>query len=344
MTIDLGNITLEILRKSIMITAFVLMMMLIIEYLNVRTKNVWSRSLQHKPFWQIIIAAILGITPGCLGAYTVVSLYTHRIVNLAALITVMIATSGDEAFIMFSMIPQTAVWIHILLFGIAIISGILISVLIKQQNFKKDKSFPFHSQQPNECVSFNKNLFLTQLRHFTLKRFLIIFLSFIFLVFLFIHHHHSHTWDWKYWIFFVSILLTISIAITVPNHFIEKHIWQHIVRHHLLRIFAWTFFTLLTFAILSNYFDIHQWIENNRWELLLLAVLIGIIPESGPHMIFITLFASGTLPFSILLASSISQDGHGMLPLLAESKKDFLIVKTINIIIAFIVGSIGLYF
>ncbi len=46
--------------------------------------------------------------------------------------------------------------------------------------------------------------------------------------------------------------------------------------------------------------------------------------------------------FSILLASSIVQDGHGMLPLLAESKKGFLTVKAINMVLGAIVGIIGL--
>jgi hypothetical protein len=75
--------------------------------------------------------------------------------------------------------------------------------------------------------------------------------------------------------------------------------------------------------------------------LLIIAVLVGIIPESGPHFIFITLFAQGAIPFSVLLASSISQDGHGMLPLLAESKRGFLGVKFVNIIYALIVGLIA---
>jgi len=92
------------------------------------------------------------------------------------------------------------------------------------------------------------------------------------------------------------------------------------------------------------YIDVESWISNNMFVVLLIAVLIGIIPESGPHLLFVTLFASGTIPFSILLASSISQDGHGMLPMLAESKKGFVAVKVINMIFAFIVGSIGLLF
>ena len=92
------------------------------------------------------------------------------------------------------------------------------------------------------------------------------------------------------------------------------------------------------------YIDVEGWISSILFVVLLLAILIGIIPESGPHFIFVTLFASGAIPFSILLASTIVQDGHGMLPLLAESKKGFLAVKVIIMFFAFIVGVIALMF
>jgi hypothetical protein len=77
---------------------------------------------------------------------------------------------------------------------------------------------------------------------------------------------------------------------------------------------------------------------------LVVAVLVGIIPESGPHLIFVTLFFEGSIPFSILFASSISQDGHGMLPMLAESKRGFIVVKLINMTVAMGVGLVFYYF
>ena len=72
--------------------------------------------------------------------------------------------------------------------------------------------------------------------------------------------------------------------------------------------------------------------------MILLAILIGIIPDSGPHLLFVTLFATGTVPFSVLLASSISQDGHASLPLLAESKRSFLKAKVVNVLVAAFFG------
>jgi hypothetical protein len=101
---------------------------------------------------------------------------------------------------------------------------------------------------------------------------------------------------------------------------------------------------LLAIHYLDAYLDISNWIQGNLLLVLLIAVLIGIIPESGPHLIFVTLFAQGTIPFSILLASSIVQDGHGTFPLLAVSGRAFIWLKLVNIAFGLLIGIVGLYF
>ena len=95
---------------------------------------------------------------------------------------------------------------------------------------------------------------------------------------------------------------------------------------------------LLLIGILSEYIDLDRWVSDNTALMILLAVAIGIIPESGPHLIFVTMYASGIVPLPVLLASSISQDGHSSLPLLAEDKRSFVYAKLLNCIIALIVG------
>jgi len=90
--------------------------------------------------------------------------------------------------------------------------------------------------------------------------------------------------------------------------------------------------------------DIEHWIQNNLLVILIIAVLVGIIPESGPHLMFVTLYMGGTISLSILIASSIVQDGHGMLPMLAVSKRTFMLVKLINVAVGFSIGLLGLRF
>ena len=82
--------------------------------------------------------------------------------------------------------------------------------------------------------------------------------------------------------------------------------------------------------------------SQNIWLILCLACAIGIIPQSGPHLIFVTLYAQHAIPFSILLANAIVQDGHGMLPLLACSRKAFCVVKGIKILIGFFIGALAI--
>ena len=78
--------------------------------------------------------------------------------------------------------------------------------------------------------------------------------------------------------------------------------------------------------------------------LIPIAALIGVIPESGPHLIFVLLYAHNPATFPALLASCISQDGHASIPLLAESKRSFLWAKTINCAVALIAGYAAMLF
>ena len=347
---------LSILWQSLTITLFVLSMMLIIDYLNVFTKGIWSENLQEKPWLQIILAAILGIIPGCLGAYTAVSLYVHNIFGIGALVTAMIATSGDEAFFMFSIIPKTALLITIALFFIAIIVGFIVNAFSGRKVAADSiKHFDIHDDEP-ECVCFERKHLINQITNISRLR-LILLVTFILLLILISinfdhllhgfgshetgHGHHLHP-EWVGVTFLVVLGFSLFITLTVSDHFLAEHLVNHIVKKHLLRIFLWTFLTLVVLYFVNQYIDIESLISKNLYVVLIIAILVGIIPESGPHFVFIILFASGNIPLSILLASSIVQDGHGSLPLLAESQKGFLKVKMINVAVGLIVGIIGL--
>ena len=329
--------------QSIMITGFVFIMMMVIEYINVQSKGLWQKHLTGNKWKQYLIAGFLGAIPGCLGAFTVVALFTHRLVSFGALVTAMIATSGDEAFVMFAMFPQKAILLTIIMLVVGILAGYLTDKFYKPKGILKDiatHDLPLHDEP--ECKCFQRENFWTYLFHPSLYRLsvAIIIISLMLGVATGVLSGEADLW------IKITLMLSFSFAlfvvVSVPDHFLKEHIWDHIVKAHLLRIFLWVFGILLLMHFLMMYIDVESWISNNMFVVLLIAVLIGIVPESGPHLIFVTLFASGTVPFSILLASSISQDGHGMLPMLAESKKGFVAVKAVNMIFAFIVGSIGL--
>jgi hypothetical protein len=123
-------------------------------------------------------------------------------------------------------------------------------------------------------------------------------------------------------------------------HYLKDHIWHHIIRTHLWKTALWTFGALLVVEIGLRYWDLGHITSQYMIVLLFAGALIGLIPESGPHLIFVTMFANGLIPFSVLLTSSIVQDGHGMLPLLSYSFRDSVKVKAFNFGIGVIVGMI----
>ncbi|MEA3475803.1 MAG: putative manganese transporter [Candidatus Cloacimonadota bacterium] len=329
----------SIFEHALMITGFVFVMMLVIEYINVQTRGVWHDSLRKSKWKQYLLSGFLGATPGCLGAFTVVALYSHRIVSFGALVAAMIATSGDEAFVMLALFPGKALFLTIIIFVIGIVSGYFVDKFLPLKFL--DKEIQLHKLALHEeeaCICYPKGQILTQLRHCSFQRALLIVFLLIFIIGLVFGEIGSEKWNWIKITLLIASSISLFIVTTVPEHFLEEHLWRHIVKVHVPRIFMWTFGALFAMHFIVNVLHLEHWIAANKLVILIIACLVGLIPESGPHMIFVTLFAQGAIPFSILIASSIVQDGHGMLPMLAESKRGFVSVKLVNLLVGFLVG------
>ena len=399
------HILTDALRNSILITGLVVVMMMMIESLNIESKGLFFRGLRKTKTGQVVIGALLGALPGCMGGFATVSLYTHRMLSFGALVAMMIASSGDESFIMLAMIPEKALMLFAILFVIAIVVGIIVDKIYDRKHVKEChkhhhedcgvqtdcEGFELHEHAceheheseecPNTVISSEAKGRVEKSRHLTWKRICMFIGLAIFIAALATgrlghdhaahaghdhaaHSEHSHaahvhteacacenhhevapshsidllSEDWMNVLFAGLSVIILFVLIFASDHFVEEHLWKHIICKHLPTIFAWTFGVLLVLGFALQYIDIDHWISNNTALMILLATLVGIIPESGPHMIFVTLFATGVVPFPVLLASSISQDGHASIPLLAESKKSFLWAKLINCAIALLAG------
>jgi hypothetical protein len=146
-------------------------------------------------------------------------------------------------------------------------------------------------------------------------------------------------WNWIRLTLVAVSAVALFIVGTVPEHFLEEHLWKHVARGHVPRVFLWTLGSLLLLHLIVDRWQFDETIRSGKWLMLVLASLTGLIPESGPHLIFVTMFAKGVVPFSALLASSIVQDGHGMLPMLAHSRRAFVLIKLINLSVGLAIGA-----
>ncbi|MGN0188972.1 MAG: putative manganese transporter [Candidatus Cryptobacteroides sp.] len=369
--------------NSIFVTGMVIIMMMMIESLNIESSGRIFNRLKQSRLGQVTTGALLGLLPGCVGGFATVSLYTHGMLSFGALVAMMIASSGDEAFVMLAMIPQKALLIFGILLVIAIAAGWLTDLFGARKGTEckrgvctdgyrihPDDECPRDGQSSDKdcgtkgngnghgCEKHGKgghhhheSSRHPKERHLSWKRVLMAVCTAAFaaaLGFGLLEHEHAEEAcasslsildeKWMNILFALLSCIILVLMFTGSDHFIEEHLWRHVIVKHLGGIFAWTFGVLLLINVGLHYFDIGNWVSDNTALMILLAVLVGIIPESGPHLIFVTLYANGLVSLPVLLASCISQDGHSSLPLLAEDRRGFLKAKAINCVIALLVG------
>ena len=362
----------DVFMQSIMISFLVMMLMILIEYLQIKIKTKGDSKLLKKKWFQVIFAAFIGLIPGCIGGFMMVSLFTHKVVGFGALVATLITSFGDEAFFLYSFMPQKAILLSSVLFGLGLFFGFIVETIpffkkqapsFAKQTLCNNKLCYSHS---HEDIHENKNQLW---KKYILISFIIAFIaSIVFKVFEHDHHHLFENFTPHHVehvdschdenescllghislenFLFLFISFTTLVLLLVANiHFVVEHAWNHVIKKHFAKIFLWTFFILMFIQIGLEYIHLESIISDSIGKvfILLLAILIGIIPQSGPHLIFIFLFINGILPFSIVLANSIVQEGHSGLLLIAESRKHFTWIKFIKIIIALVIGLSGLF-
>lgn len=380
----------EILSSTVGITCLVMVMMLLIEFINVSSSGHLLEKIQHRPLLQIIVSSLLGLIPGCIGGFTIVSLYTHRLLSFGALVAGMISTFGDSAFLLFAISPKTTPLLFSSLFATAIVAGFITHLLFKNKSFYSNDLHTLQVHEEHTHEHGKAQLSFNNIKKISFARAILIFGLVLYLTALATgaishehgsmpnlqqfgqkevtmacdcpdshchehgaeicqadgchhdtEHHHLHG---ENIVFGILALLTLGIVSFCSEHFLQVHLWEHVIKHHFISVLLWTFGVLAALAILNHFIDLESLIAQNHWMMwmmLFIAVGLGVIPESQPQFIWIYLYAAGIVPFSILLASSIVQDGHGALPLLAYSRKSFLMMKAVNIAFGLIIGILG---
>ncbi len=276
----MSDILFHIIEHSVQVILLVFVMMVVVDLLNVWTRGKLTLFLKGGSWRQYLLASFLGATPGCAGSFMNVSLYVHGLISFGALVGGMIATYGDEAFLMIAMFPREA----FMLFGLLFIAGVIFSwitdKIVRGWNIK---------------LTYKCDL----------------------------HQHHPERESFR--------------------HYIKEHIWQHIIKRHIWKIFLWVLGAMLIIDLGLHYWDLSVFAADHTIYFIFAAAMIGIIPQSGPNIIFITMFANGLIPFSVLFTSSFVQDGHGLLPMLSYSVRDAIIIKGFNVVFGLISGLL-LYF
>jgi len=205
----------SVFGHTLSITGFVFVMMLLIEYVNVFSRGLWRDDLARNRWGQYLVAALLGVTPGCLGAFMVVGMYSHRLLSLGALVTAMIATSGDEAFVMFALMPRQAVLLSLGLLVLGILAGAITDV------FARDRTggcigLQVHDQE--QCHCFDHGRILHQLKDMSLIRGILVAILAALIVAVGTGLIGPSEWNWIRLTVMTLTIISLLIVGTVPEH------------------------------------------------------------------------------------------------------------------------------
>ncbi|MCD6495567.1 selenocysteine protein, partial [Candidatus Bipolaricaulota bacterium] len=168
---------LAVLREAVTITIFVFSMMVFVDWLNVRSRGGMTTALRGRKWREYVLSSFLGSTPGCLGAFMNVSMYVHGLIGFGALVGGMIATSGDESYVMLSLFPGKALILFGGLFIAGIVFGAISDWLAKKTHITTCEECRLQQVHTDEIKTHGWTLLKENLRHPTALR--ILFLSFM---------------------------------------------------------------------------------------------------------------------------------------------------------------------
>ena len=153
---SLTSIFLDSLKNSLVIILIIFFFMIIVELFTLNYKEKLISFSKKNDFLRFIIASLFGIIPGCTGTFVMDSLYMAGLLGFGGLMATLIATSGDEAFLILSLATEGKIsWTLVLilmlsLFLLGIIGAYLAKFFVNKSKIKLSKKCGVHYHKGKE--------------------------------------------------------------------------------------------------------------------------------------------------------------------------------------------------
>ena len=129
MNVLLETILVSMRDAFLAVTVFVAAMVLLFSWLQYLTAGRFVDWIRSSKKWQPLIGALMGLIPGCGGAIIMMPMYARGYVTYGTVISTLIATLGDSAFVLIGAIIQDekflmpVILVHLITFTAAVIWG-----------------------------------------------------------------------------------------------------------------------------------------------------------------------------------------------------------------------------
>lgn len=112
----------------IQVTVFVGAVLLIFGYIDYLLSGRLVKRIENSKKLQPVIGAFLGLTPGCGGSIFVMPLFPRGFVSFGTVVATLIATMGDSAFVLMTVMPKEYILVSIFSFIAAVITGYIVDL------------------------------------------------------------------------------------------------------------------------------------------------------------------------------------------------------------------------
>jgi hypothetical protein len=292
--------------------------------------------------WQPAIASLLGALPGCGGAIIVVTQYTRGYASFGALVSVLVATMGDAAFLLIAREPATG----LLVMGISLVAGTLCGMLIDllhgRDFMRAAKTDADGAADINLRTGFippwATSLWLALLGPGLVMGLLMAFqvdidavtgiegltigfgfagASFALLLWALSGNGNSH-------ILVSAATKGVGERVVIDTNFVT----------------AWVVMAFLGYEMSVYAFGTDVSVLFQSWApvMPLVGILVGFVPGCGPQIVVTSLYLAGAIPLSAQLSNAIANDGDALFPAIALAPRAALVATIYSAIPAFIVG------
>lgn len=323
--------------------------------------------LVRHPRLAIVIAAALGVSPGCGGAILVAALYLRGRASYGAMVAALTATMGDASFVMIALDPALALAIHAILLVVGIATGYAVDAA---------KVDPRRGRLPSPAEPVTAGggggsapvpqaamarvataaprsalldlapapaaLWLTA----ALGSLLALPVSFQLLDSATLAPAFGGVDPWLLLgvagalaclVVFVRSGCRFSDDVEEPHPTLAQALTHGAVETAF--VVVWVSVAFLAQALLVAFTPLSaSSVVLTGAVGVLIAVAVALIPGCGTQIAFTGLYATGALPFPALLANAVAQDGDALLPVLAHDRRTAVVTTAITSVPAVLAG------
>lgn len=302
--------------------------------------------------WQPFIAALLGAMPGCGGAIIVVTQYTRGYATFGSVVSVLVATMGDAAFLLIAREPQTALFVISVSIVVGALSGLVVD-RIHGTDFLHEEAARRNPKFGTVLPDEPSHAFFVQVSR-TLW-FVLLFPGIVLGVMGALQIDADplmgplSSLSPTQMIGVAGALLCLSMwafsaygnSHTIIN--LKDGVRGSAMRRTVIDtnfVTGWVVLAFLTFELTVHFFgiDLKGWFTN--WLVLtpLMGMIIGLIPGCGPQIIVTSLYLTGAIPLSAQLTNAIANDGDALFPAIALAPRAAIVATLYSAVPALLVG------